>query len=140
MRRSVVLGRVDEAEPEARGGELDQGQVARGGLVVAGGDGAELLELVVQPLDPVPQPVELAVERERLLADRMGRDHRQHAVEQQVLPDPVGVVAGVADQAARARGEVLDQRFEDAGLVRLPGREDDGQRQAVGVAAQVQLG
>jgi hypothetical protein len=61
-------------------------------------------------------------------------------VEQQVLPDPVGVVAGVADQAARARGEVLDQRFEDAGLVRLPGREDDGQRQAVGVAAQVQLG
>src|SRR3954463_9552802 len=41
---TIMLGRVDEPEPEAGGGELDESEVARGGLVVAGGNGAELLE------------------------------------------------------------------------------------------------
>src|SRR3954451_3414543 len=135
-----MLGRVDEPEPEAGGGELDESEVARGRLVVAGGNGAELLELVVQPLDPGPQPVQLAVERQRLLAQGVGGDRRWDPAQQQVLPDPVGAVAHVADQAARARGEVLDQGVEGAGLVRLPGREDDRLRQAVRVAAQVQFG
>src|SRR4051812_17686762 len=40
---TVMAGRVDEPEPEARGRELDEGQVARGGVVVPGRDGAELL-------------------------------------------------------------------------------------------------
>jgi hypothetical protein len=65
-----------------------------------------------------------------------GRD----APQQQVLPDPVGVIACVADQAAPARGEILDKRLKGAALVRLPRGEDDRERQAVGVAAQVELG
>ena len=56
------------------------------------------------------------------------------------MPDPVRVVAHVADQAARAGREILDQVPEGAGLVRLAGREDESERQAAGVAAQVQLG
>ena len=131
---------MDEPEPEAGSSQLDEGEVACGGLVVAGGDGAELLQLVVQPLDPIPQAVQLAVERQRRRAGRVGRDHRQDAADQQVLPDPVGIVAHVADQAARARRHVLDQGLECAALVRLPGREDDGERQPIRVAAQVQLG
>src|SRR5687767_14612314 len=59
------LGRVDEPKPEARGGQVDEGEEALGRLVVARGDGPELLEPVHQPLDPVPQPVQLAVERDR---------------------------------------------------------------------------
>src|SRR3954469_11916493 len=136
----VILGRVDESEPEAGSSQLDEGEIACGGLVVAGGDGAELLQLVVQPLDPIPQAVELAVERQRRRAGRVGRDHRQDAAEQQVLPDPVGIVAHVADQAARARCHVLDQGLKCTALVRLSGREDDGEWQPIRVAAQVQLG
>src|SRR5689334_1544574 len=82
---TLPLGRVDEPEPEAGGRELDEGEVARGGLVVAGGDRAELLELVVQPLDPIPQPVRLAVERQRLLAHGIGGDRRQDAAREQIL-------------------------------------------------------
>jgi hypothetical protein len=134
------LGRVDEPQPEACGGEMDEGEEALGRLVVARRHRPELLELVDQPFDPVPQPVQLAVERGGLLAHRVGRDHRQDAAHQQLLPDPVRVVAHVADQAARAGGEVLDQSREGAGLVRLAGREDQGERQAARVAAQVELG
>src|SRR3954453_17719060 len=139
-RAAASLGRVDEPEPEAGSSQLDEGEIACGGLVVAGGDGAELLQLVIQPLDPIPQAVELAVERQRRRAGRVGRDHRQDAAEQQVLPDPVGIVAHVADQAARARCHVLDQGLKCTALVRLPGREDDGEWQPIRVAAQVQLG
>jgi DNA-directed RNA polymerase sigma subunit (sigma70/sigma32) len=123
-----TLGRVDEPQPEACSGQLDEGEETLGRLVVARGDGPELLEPVHQPLDAVAEAVKLAVERRRLLADRVRRDHRQDAAHQQLLPDPVGVVAHVAEQAARAGGEVLDQIREGAGLVRLAGREDERER------------
>jgi hypothetical protein len=49
-------------------------------------------------------------------------------------------VAHVAEEAPGAGGEILDQGRESAGPVRFAGREDDGERQTAGVAAQVQLG
>jgi hypothetical protein len=94
---------VDEPEPEARCGELDQGEIALGGLVVAGGDGAELLKPVHQPLHPVAEPVQLAVERGRPLADRVRRDDRQDASQQQLLPNAVGIVARVAERGRVSR-------------------------------------
>jgi hypothetical protein len=135
-----TLGRVDEPEPEAGGDEMDEGEEALGRLVVPCGHGPELLQLVDEPLDPVAEPVQRAVERGGLLAHRVRGDDRQDPSHQQLPPDPVGVVARVADQAADARRHVLEQGPERAGLVRLPGREDDGQGQAAGVAAEVQLG
>jgi hypothetical protein len=41
------------AEPEADRGDVDEAQEAFGGLVVAGGDAAGVLELVEAPLDEV---------------------------------------------------------------------------------------
>jgi hypothetical protein len=49
-------------------------------------------------------------------------------------------VAHVAEHAAGAGGEALGQIREGAGLVRLAGREDEGERQALGVTAQVEFG
>jgi three-Cys-motif partner protein len=140
VRSLAPLGRVDEPEPEAGGDEMDEGEEALGRLVVPCGHGPELLQLVDEPLDPVAEPVQRAVERGGLLAHRVRGDDRQDPSHQQLPPDPVGVVARVADQAADARRHVLEQGPERAGLVRLPGREDDGQGQAAGVAAEVQLG
>jgi hypothetical protein len=91
------LGRVDEPEPEARGGELDESEIAPGGLLVARGDGTGPLQPGHQPLDATPKAVEVAVERYRLLVDRLRRDYREHTAHQQVLPPPVGIVAHVAD-------------------------------------------
>ncbi len=119
---------------------MDESEETLGGLVVARRHRPELLELVHQPLDPIAQPVQVAVERGGLCADRVGRDHRQDTAQQQVLAHGVGIVAGVADQAARAWREILDQFRERPGLVRLAGSEDDRERQAAGVAAEMDLG
>jgi site-specific DNA recombinase len=106
----------------------------------SGSEKVRFCHLRKEYFDPVAQPVQLAVERDRLLAHRVGRDHRQDTSQQQFLPQPVGIIAHVPDQAARAGGKVVDQIGEGAGLVGLAGREDEGERQAAGIAAQVQLG
>src|SRR5919199_6517528 len=49
-------------DPEHNHRNQPEGAVAGGALVVAGGQGAELLAAVDQPLDPVAQPVHGAVE------------------------------------------------------------------------------
>jgi hypothetical protein len=67
-----TLGRVDEPQPEACSGQLDEGEETLGGLVVARRHRPELLEPAHQPLDPVAQPVQLAVDRRRLRAHRAG--------------------------------------------------------------------
>jgi hypothetical protein len=74
---------VDEPQPDTGGGEVDERQEALGGLVVARRHGPELLEPVHQPLDTVPQAVQLAAERGGLLAHRVRRDDRQDAPQQQ---------------------------------------------------------
>jgi hypothetical protein len=94
--------------------------MARGGLLVARGDAAEPLEPVVQPPDPVPRPARLAVGRGRLLAGRVRGDDRQDAPDQQPLPDPVGVVARVADRIRRrAPGAMSSTKASNARASRV---------------------
>ena len=50
------------AKPEADRRCVDEAQEAFGGLVVAGGDTAGILELIEAPLDNVPQSVEPAID------------------------------------------------------------------------------
>src|ERR1041384_2778040 len=52
-------------EPDESGGEVNAGQEASRGLVVAGGDGPELLELGEEVLDQMPGLVELCVKGAR---------------------------------------------------------------------------
>ena len=59
---NCTLGRVNELSDHNQGGrQVDECQERQVELVVAGGDPAELLQLVEQPLDPVPLPVVLLV-------------------------------------------------------------------------------
>src|SRR3954452_7157635 len=90
---------MSSIEPDERGGEVNAGQEASCGLVVAGGNGPELLELGEEVLDQMPGLVEVFVEGARRLPGIPRWDH--------------GCLAG------------LGQRFEHAlvGIERLVGNE-----------------
>src|SRR5215207_1988402 len=79
---------------------MDSHGVAGVGLVVAGGDGPELLQLGEGVLDQVAPAVHVAVEADDGLAVRLGRDHRGGAAGVKLRPEPVGVEGFVAEQGA----------------------------------------
>src|SRR3712207_8387013 len=83
---------------------MDGGGVAGVGLVVAGGDAPELLQLGEGVLDQVAPAIQVAVEVEAAFAGCPGRDHRRGAAGVEVRPDPVRVERLVAGQGAE--GEI----------------------------------
>ena len=50
------------SHPDTDGGELDEGEVIGGVLLVAGGDGPEVLELVEEALDEIAVAIEEGAE------------------------------------------------------------------------------
>ena len=70
---------MSSIEPDGYGGEVNTGQEALGGLVIAGGDGPELLELGEQVLDQMPGLVEVFVKGARRLAGFPRWDDRRLA-------------------------------------------------------------
>ena len=54
LKGSVLGHRLINAQPDACGGELDEGQEVGVVFLVAGGDGPEMLKFCEEPLDPVP--------------------------------------------------------------------------------------
>src|SRR5690349_11840273 len=110
-----------------------------GPLVVASGDRPVLLQLGEEILDQVACFVEVLVVGARLLAVRLGRDHRglagllqgsEHAL--------LGVERLVGDQ--RGRGQVRQQRLRTLQVVRLPRREGEAGRVAERVHERMDLG
>lgn len=53
----------DPAEQESACNQMHDGKEVAGGLVMAGGDPAGLLELAIEPLDEVARPAGLAFKR-----------------------------------------------------------------------------
>ncbi len=60
--------RLINSQPDANGRELDHGHVIGGELVVAGGDPAEVFDLVEEALDEVARLVEMGAKADRVLA------------------------------------------------------------------------
>src|SRR5215210_7077391 len=136
-------------DPENNHRNDPEGAEALGALVVAGGQGAELLAAVDQPLGEVAAAVGGAVERAAAALGPQARDGLADA-----SPPAVGAVftAGVAlvadhplgaDRRPTAAGTIdralLEQLLEDGRLVLLAGREHQRQRPAAALGAQVDL-
>ena len=68
---------MSSIEPDERGGEVNAGQEASGGLVVASGNGPELLELGKEVLDQMPGLVEVCVKGARCRAGFTRGDDRR---------------------------------------------------------------
>ncbi|ESZ53698.1 hypothetical protein X729_31105 [Mesorhizobium sp. L103C131B0] len=119
---------VSSVEEESYSDELNGGEEITRGLVIAGGDGAEVLEPVEEPLDEIA----LAVEREIGLARRdavgLGWDDRRDSSVLKGSDEGIGVVGLVRKKGLRV--DLVEQRLSLAkmgGLAR-------GQREADGVA------
>src|SRR3954452_18620730 len=70
---------LSSIEPDESGGQVNAGQETSRGLVVASGNGPELLELGEEVLDEVARLVEVFVEGPRRLAGCARWDHRRLA-------------------------------------------------------------
>src|SRR3954451_2463899 len=105
---------------------------------VAGRDRPVLLQLGEEVLDQVTRLVEVLIVGARLLAVRLGRDHRRLAGLRERPEDALlGVERLVGDQ--RVRGQVRQQRVRTLQVVRLPRREGGAGRVAERVDQGVNL-
>ncbi len=136
----IVLGGVDKAGPAVDGGEMDEGEEARGGLVVAGGDAPELLQETHHALDAIAPGIALSVEGARVLAVGFPRDDRVRAVQVEARAQLVAVVALVGQELARQDFGGVDQVGRSRDVGGLPGCEMDRERQSVGFRQHVDLG
>src|SRR5215210_1867918 len=117
---------------------MDGGGVAGIGLVVAGGDAPELLQLGEGVLDQVAPAVHVAVEVEAAFAAGLGRDHRRGAAGVELRPEPVHVERLVAEQ--RAEGHAFDQRRHADGVVPLAGQQHEAHEVAQRIDQSDELG
>lgn len=95
---------MSSIEPDDSGSEVDGAKEIAGGLVVAGGNAAILLELVEELLDQVACPVQVLVIFARLFATALGRNHDAFARVLQGIDAPfLCIVSLVGDDSGGGR-------------------------------------
>jgi len=126
---------VSSIEPNESSGEVDCGEEVSSSFVVAGGDGAKLLELAVEVFDEMASLVELLVESSRRLARAPWWDDKGLSCAQQGVNDTlVGIEGFVGQQGGGLH--VRQQRIGAAQIMGLP----RGQKEAQGVAQSIDQG
>jgi hypothetical protein len=130
---------VSSIEPNGCGGEVNCGEEVPRCLVVAGCDGAELLELGEEILDEVAHLVEVSVEVAGKSAVRLGRDHRGLADCGQRREEAfIGIKRLVGDQhVGLHRGQEMVGSNE---IMDLPAGQEEAQRVAERINKRVDLG
>jgi hypothetical protein len=117
---------------------VDSGEEIPGEFVIAGGDGAKVLELVEEALDEVTFAIEYEVAVPRSLAIGGWRNHRTDLPPVERLDQPVGIVSLVPNQSLRI--DVFDQRLCASQIVGLPGREPQHDGVAKSIDQRVDFG
>ena len=125
-------------EQDGNRSELDKIFVVGQELVVAGGDTAELLQLVEEALDEVAFLVEDLVVRPSLLSVPLGRNDRVRSGVVDGLVQMVSVVSLVGDHGLRV--EACDQLVAAGGIMALTWPEQQAHRVAEHVRGRVDLG
>src|SRR3954447_6268724 len=141
---------LQSSEPEADHADGQHGAIVDPALLVAGRDPAVLLQAVDQPLDPVPEPVRLAVEAGPAALALLGRDDRRDAAPPELPPGLRAAVGLVARHPPRAQARPapalapdrarVEHRLQRHLLVPLAARKDDSDRPATALSPQVDLG
>jgi hypothetical protein len=124
-------------QPDHEGGDCDEAQERRDGLIVARCDAAKVLDFVDEAFDEMTFLVALFVVGNGLLSRRQGGDHGGSA-ESEKGPEFVGVVSLVGDDVAWDKA--VDQGFGLRAVVDLAGRRDQPQWIAERVDGDVDLG
>jgi hypothetical protein len=130
---------VSSIEPDGYGGEVNTGQEASGGLVIAGGDGPELLELGEEVLDQMPGLVEVFVKGARCLAGiPRWDDHRLAGLGQRREHALVGIERLVGNEGVRFQPG--QKSIRSGQVVLLTAREMEADRIAERIHQGVDLG
>lgn len=125
-------------EPQDGGGDGDDGEEVAGGLLVAGGDTAELLEFGEATLDQVAFLVELSMERMLLRPRWVVGDDRDSTCLGDGLTEVVGVVGGIGQ---RGGGSILAEQSRSLRhIAALAGGEDNPGWATQAADGQVDLG
>ena len=127
-------------EPQPHGGDVEHGQEGAGCLLIPRRDAAALFQATDHALDPVPQPVNIAVERPARRTVALERDHRLDATDQQILAQPVRIISLVTEKPLRPplpKGEQIGGGPE---IMNLATGEVERQRLAGRVGTNVNLG
>src|SRR3546814_13621137 len=95
-----------------------------GASVVAGSDAAPVLQAAEHDLDAAAAPVPALVVSDRFVAGFPTCDAGLDALGFQRLPEPVGVIAAVAEQPLRL-WEIVQQRGCTGVVADLPGRSEE---------------
>lgn len=110
-------------KPQDCRGDGDDCEVILGGLLEAGGDAAEVLELAEATFDEMPLSVKMGVERVLEGSRRIVRDDGRGALLCDGLPNVIGVVGGVSDN--KLGRSAIEQRASLRGIAGLASREDE---------------
>ncbi len=108
-------------QPDHEGGDCDEAEERRDGLVVARGDAAKMFDFVDEAFDEMAFLVAMLVVGDRLLSRSQGGDHGVGA-ESEVRSEFVGVVSLVGDDMAG--DEAVDQGLGLRAVMDLAGRGD----------------
>lgn len=128
-----MLGRSDELfENYGDGGEEDEASIIGQELVIAGGDAAELLQVVEEPLDEIAFFAKRLVVGERRAAIGFGRDDRLGRTRKDSLAQVIRVITLVGDDGFNL--ETFDEVMRLCDVVALPWPEKkpDGIAERVG--------
>ena len=130
---------MSSIEPDESGGQVNAGQEASCGLVVAGGNGPELLELGEEVLDQMPGLVEVFVKGARYLAGLARGDHRRLTSLGQRLEHPlVRIERFVGNE--RLGLKLWEQRIGSSQVMLLTTGEMKADRIAERIHQRVDLG
>ena len=129
---------MSSVEEDGGASELNAGKENLGKLVVAGGDGAEMFELVEETLDEIAFAIEGEIARARGTSVGFGWDDRGDRSLVEGGDEGVGVEGLVGDQSGWIDG--FDQRFGAGEIVILTGGQHHLDGIAEGVDERVNLG
>ena len=115
-------------DDQESGDEMEGGKEGFGQLVVAGGDAAELFELVEEALDAVAAPIECQVVGQFLAAGRDRGNDRLKSIKGETLPDAIGVVTSVEGSRLQdvVRVEAFVEAFKLPAIVGVPRAQVEG--------------
>ena len=140
--RASMLGSVDGFDEDEAQGEGDDGSEAAFGLLAAQGDALESLQFSEALLDAGTAPVKRLREEGRpVLRVGFERDSRRDAAGACDGPVGLGVIALVGEgRARRDVGAQIQQQLEDRAVAGLTTGQVEGDRLAVEIALEVDLG
>jgi hypothetical protein len=136
----LFLGPVDKcAYPNPDSGDLDEGEIAHCGFIVAGRQPSRVLEFVEATFDAVAQGIDVAIDRDLNLAVPACRNDRRRALFLQRFANMIRIIAAIGKQDFGLRPFRFHQGLKARIIRDLACGNLGGYRQSFAVRAEVNL-